>query len=387
MKHERILIVDDNQDIRDILGNALKGYKLSFAEDGGKALVSVKAERPDLVILDIMMPRLNGYQFLQAINDDPSLRYIKVIIISAKALTEDQLKGFKLGALDYITKPFDKILLREKAARMISMHFYEEVLEYQRMMMRYIQHHTRTGLNMISCATEMLGLSDPDITSEGLSSVAIIREGMEQILSLVRQSEWLTDVATQKPDTAQTNLRRMLVRNEELLSHAACDMNLSLSLPEGDEAYLVHGDENLLVRSIASIVKHVAARSLEDSTVSVCLSQKGATFSIVIVGEGNAIPEDMLPNVFTPFFIDEKQAYAGFDGIDLQLPITSMVARLYGGTTTAKNLPGGHAEISMIFPLLGTTLLRDNSESLGENRPPSRARSDRNIPLENNAVA
>lgn len=387
MKHERILIVDDNQDIRDILGNTLKGYKLSFAEDGEKALMSVKAERPDLVILDIMMPRLNGYQFLQAINDDPALRFIKVIIISAKALTEDQVKGLKLGAVDYITKPFDKILLREKAARMISMHFYEEVLDYQRMMMRYIQHHTRTGLNMISCATEMLGITDPDITSDGLASVAIIREGMEQILSLVRQSEWLTEVAMQKPDTSQTNLRRMLVRNKELLIHAASDMKLSFSLPEGDEAYLVHGDENLMVRSIAAIVKHVATRSLEDSTINVCLSQEGATFSIVVTGEGNGIPEDMLPNIFTPFFIDEQQAYAGFDGIDLQLPITSMVARMFGGTTSAENLPGGHAKISMVFPLLGTSLLRNDPEALGDNRPPSRARIDSNIPSESNAVA
>jgi two-component system, OmpR family, alkaline phosphatase synthesis response regulator PhoP len=83
-----------------------EGYETATAADGERGLALVRELRPDMVLLDIMMPRLNGYQVCQAIKADPNLAQIPVVILSAKGQEVEKLKGLALGASAYITKPF-----------------------------------------------------------------------------------------------------------------------------------------------------------------------------------------------------------------------------------------------------------------------------------------
>ena len=115
----RILVVDDNPDIRGLVGLTLSKYRLSYACDGESGLEATRALRPDLVVLDVMMPKLDEFGFLDAISNDPRLRFTKVLVLSAKSLTEDLLTGYKLGALDYVTKPFRRDILSAKVDRLI----------------------------------------------------------------------------------------------------------------------------------------------------------------------------------------------------------------------------------------------------------------------------
>lgn len=113
-----VLIVDDNsknlQVLADILGN--EHYKVALAKDGGKALKFVRKRRPDLILLDIMMPQLDGFEVCRLLKADAETRDIPVIFISALTETEDKLKGFRAGGVDYVTKPFQKeeVLARVK---------------------------------------------------------------------------------------------------------------------------------------------------------------------------------------------------------------------------------------------------------------------------------
>jgi diguanylate cyclase (GGDEF)-like protein len=113
-----VLIVDDNsknlQVLADILGN--EHYKVALARDGGKALKFVRKRRPDLILLDIMMPQLDGFEVCKLLKADAETRDIPVIFISALTETEDKLKGFRAGGVDYVAKPFQKeeVLARVK---------------------------------------------------------------------------------------------------------------------------------------------------------------------------------------------------------------------------------------------------------------------------------
>jgi two-component system alkaline phosphatase synthesis response regulator PhoP len=108
MSSGRVLIIEDEPHIVLSLEYLLErgGYETATAADGERGLAMVRELRPDVVLLDLMLPRLNGYQVCQAIRSDPELARIPVIILSAKGQEVEVLKGLSLGAAQYITKPF-----------------------------------------------------------------------------------------------------------------------------------------------------------------------------------------------------------------------------------------------------------------------------------------
>ncbi|MEB3886984.1 adenylate/guanylate cyclase domain-containing protein [Lyngbya sp. CCY1209] len=113
---DRVLIVDDNEVNRDLLVRRLKrqGYDVLVASNGFEALELMRSTPLDLVLLDIMMPQMNGYQVLETLKADPALRYIPVIMISAVNDIESIVRCIELGAEDYLSKPFNPVLLRAR---------------------------------------------------------------------------------------------------------------------------------------------------------------------------------------------------------------------------------------------------------------------------------
>ena len=105
----KILIVDDNARNVQILRLMLaEQYALESAPSGDEALRLVPTFQPDLILLDIMMPGIDGYETCRRLRSNPSLRWIKVIMVSAKAMVSERLRGYEVGADDYVTKPFDE---------------------------------------------------------------------------------------------------------------------------------------------------------------------------------------------------------------------------------------------------------------------------------------
>jgi two-component system phosphate regulon response regulator PhoB len=116
---EHILIVEDEIDIANLVAFNLEraGYKVSIAADGREGLEQILQLQPSLVILDLMLPGMNGYQVLKEMQRDSRSHAIPVLMLTAKSQTEDRIKGLELGADDYLTKPFSpkELLLRVKA--------------------------------------------------------------------------------------------------------------------------------------------------------------------------------------------------------------------------------------------------------------------------------
>lgn len=105
---KKILIADDEPNIIISLEFLLKreGYDVVVAHDGSEALERVRVERPDLAILDVMMPRLNGFEVCQALRQDPDFRDLRIMMLTAKGRDTEVSKGLALGADLYMTKPF-----------------------------------------------------------------------------------------------------------------------------------------------------------------------------------------------------------------------------------------------------------------------------------------
>jgi len=121
MSKGKILVVDDEIYIVHILDFSLgmEGYEVITALDGEQALEKVKAEKPDLIVLDIMMPKLDGYEVCKNIKSSAETQHIPVILLSAKGRNVDQKLGFDVGADDYITKPFSPRKLVERINQLL----------------------------------------------------------------------------------------------------------------------------------------------------------------------------------------------------------------------------------------------------------------------------
>ena len=120
----RILIADDEPNIVLALEFLMKkeGYEVQTVSDGEQALLAIKEGRPDLVLLDIMMPNLDGYEVCQRIRSDPSMKDIVIIMLTAKGREVEREKGLALGADFYITKPFSTREVVQKVREVLAGH-------------------------------------------------------------------------------------------------------------------------------------------------------------------------------------------------------------------------------------------------------------------------
>ncbi|MEL0642319.1 two-component system response regulator [Pseudoalteromonas aliena] len=118
----RILIVDDEpanlKVMREVLGNQ---YRMSFAKSGSAALALLEKELPKLILLDIMMPDMNGFEVCQTIKANPKTSHIPIIFVTALGDESDEYKGFELGAVDYITKPISPAIVRARVKTHLSL--------------------------------------------------------------------------------------------------------------------------------------------------------------------------------------------------------------------------------------------------------------------------
>jgi len=155
-----VLIIDDKPDNLRLLAEILRqqSYKVRSAPSAAHAKKTINKELPDIILLDIMMPGMDGYQFCRLLKENPTTQHIPVIFLSAKSETSDKVTGFDLGAVDYITKPFD---IDEVLARVnVHLDIKERLLKNKR-----TQKYSKSGLSNEQL-TGILGTMNQYMTSE-----------------------------------------------------------------------------------------------------------------------------------------------------------------------------------------------------------------------------
>jgi len=130
IKKHSLLLIDDEATNLQLLRHTLQDeYRLVFAKDGKTALKLAQQEQPDLILLDIMMPDMSGYDVCEQLKNIQALRHVPIIFVTALSDSGDEQKGFALGAVDYITKPFNPAIVKARVRTHLSLVQAEEVLE------------------------------------------------------------------------------------------------------------------------------------------------------------------------------------------------------------------------------------------------------------------
>lgn len=146
----RILIVDDHPinvlGLEELLQD---DYQVASTQSGEEALSVASTFCPDIILLDIMMPGIDGYETCRRLREFPQLQHTKIMMVSAKAMANERLQGYEAGADDYVTKPFDNDELRAKIRVYLRLKSVEEVDQLKSDVLKLLQHETRTPLNGI----------------------------------------------------------------------------------------------------------------------------------------------------------------------------------------------------------------------------------------------
>ena len=161
LSESRILIVDDVKANVDVLVQALRSdYRLSVAMDGASALAIARKTKPDLILLDVSMPGMDGYEVCRRLMSDEGTRHIPVILQTALTDAEDEARGLALGAVDYVSKPFNSDLLRARVRTHIELKRHRDDLE------RLVRERTlelqRTQMVMIESLGTLAEYRDPE---------------------------------------------------------------------------------------------------------------------------------------------------------------------------------------------------------------------------------
>lgn len=163
MKH--ILMVDDNTTNLKVAAQVLQPfYQLSMAKSGKQALSFLKKNKPDLILLDINMPEKNGYETLEEIKLNPDISNIPVIFLTASNDMDSEVKGMKMGALDYITKPFEEQVMLSRI---------EKVLQMEEMRMNFIDKTEENALNGILSEEALIDKVDELIVNNKLCLIYV----------------------------------------------------------------------------------------------------------------------------------------------------------------------------------------------------------------------
>jgi signal transduction histidine kinase len=174
-----MLVVEDDPTNRLTLSIGLKqqGYRVTAAEDGRQALELLRTQSFDLVLLDIVMPQMDGFQLLAKIKSDAALRDIPVIVISAIELMESVIKCIEMGAEDYLPKPCDPVLLQARiSAGLRKKRFRDQEVEY----LRQVARLTEAAVALENRTFEPMSLADVSIRSDALGTLARVFQHMAQ---------------------------------------------------------------------------------------------------------------------------------------------------------------------------------------------------------------
>jgi len=161
----RILVVDDEARNLNILTELLEDYDTETACSGDEALLKLETYNPDVVLLDIMMPGIDGYEVCRRIKVNPRYSFVKVVLVSGKAMVEERLAGYEAGADDYVTKPFNLDELLAKVKVFLRLKTVEEVDKVKKEVLEFMSHETLTPLNGIMGFSQII-LDDKELSRD-----------------------------------------------------------------------------------------------------------------------------------------------------------------------------------------------------------------------------
>lgn len=364
----RILIIDDEADLVEMLAFTLRkrGYRTSQAGNGLQAWEIIQGEKFDLLILDLMMPDLDGWELCRLIrrHPDPEIREVPILMLSARALPEDRIRGFELGADDYVTKPFPLAELTHRVERLLGQkHTVGDLLKKieglrdkmreQEAALREMIHDLKTPLITIGASAKLLMREEaPD------EKIKFLRNIYENTLSLTRRlddtltySDLSRDRTERRKDKIELcSLTRMVV---DLFRPVGEKKGVEIRVAAPPAEINMMGEKRWIQRALENLLGNAVKYTPAGGAVVVEIGKKetpgGTMGEIRVQDNGTGIDPEDLPRIFDPFYRGRNSQ--GEMGVGVGLSIVKRILELHHGKVEVQSEPGKGSLFSIHFPL------------------------------------
>jgi signal transduction histidine kinase len=350
-KKSKILIVDDAIDTVELLRKRFhsEGYDTAEAYDGEEALKRVDEYTPDLVVLDVMMPKIDGYEVCRRLKADENKKYIPVLMLTAKGEIESKVKGLEIGADDYLAKPFDykelsarvKSLLTIKSAR-------EKLVEEEKSvaldkMMDEVAHEIRNPLVSIGGFSKRVydRLPENDPNKKYLEMIMDEVSKLENMVKLLIELKTMTVCYLECADVNDIIMEALAIYEKEL-----ADNGIVVKTELMDNPPCISGDREQLKVAISNLVKNsIEAMQESPKIIRITTSINDGRVMIEVSDTGKGIPKDKLKSIFHPFYTSKIY------GPGLGLTFTLKIIQQHGGTISVNSEPGKGTTFTIRLPI------------------------------------
>ena len=378
----RILLADDNTDMREYLRRLLATkYDVQAVSEGETALAAALSQKFDLVLSDVMMPKLDGFGLLKALRANEKTRTTPVILLSARAGEESRVEGMGAGADDYLIKPFSarelmarveahlnlqrvrreseeavlQLMAREQKARASA----EIANRVKDDFLAMLSHELRTPLNAIFGWTHLLKrgkLSDAD-RARGID---IIQRNAEAQREIIDELLDISRIVTGKLqlDPKPIELVSVIQAAIDAVRPTAEAKNIQIVTTLDTNAGLVMGEAVRLQQVVWNLLSNAVKFTRKDGHVEVELRRVGSRVEIVVRDTGEGIEPEFLPYIFERFRQADTSAKRTHGGLGLGLSIVSSLVAMHGGDIRAESDGNGKGATFIVTLPLITELLR-----------------------------
>ena len=363
----KILIVDDDRLNLRILSRILQseGFEVAEADSGEKALEAYAQAAPDLVLLDVVLPGINGFEACRLLRARHGAGAAPVIFITAKNESEDVVEGLAAGGVDYLSKPIrpKEALARIRTHLQIRLllaeqqHLVGQLSKANAAKSRFLgmaAHDLRNPLASIRGLAEFLrdGVVGT-LAADQLDLVNTIHSASQDMLSMVNE---LLDVAT--IEAGELKIAPEVVVIAQIVEKAAYLANIEAAKKQTKIVHTsqapharINADPSKIRQVIDNLLSNAVKYSPPGSNIAVETAANGQEFSVAVRDQGPGIPESERDRLFKDFGRMSTKPTGGEKSTGLGLAICRKIVDAHHGTITAENLPGGGCVFRFTLPI------------------------------------
>lgn len=354
-----ILVIEDEPDIQENLADLLDaaGYDTLIAADGAEGVERARKHQPDLILCDVMMPRLNGFEVLERVRSDEALSGTPFIFLTAKSEARDLRRGMTTGADDYLTKPFQAVELfaavetRLERFGQLQRKQEQRMTELQQSISQVIPHELRTPLVAIEGFASLLKEDWATLEEEQAKDMlGEVLGATERLKRLVERNALFAQVTSQSAAGESPEGRTdvlPLIRDRAEARAAAHDRaaDLTVALQPGE----VRLPPSLLGGLIEEVVDNAFKFSPAGSPVHVTGRPDGDRYTLAVTDEGRGMRADQIQevNAYRQFGRDLHEQ----QGTGLGLALSQQICAIAGGTLTIDSMPDEGTTVEMAVPV------------------------------------
>lgn len=360
---QTILIVDDTPENIDVLDGLLRtDYRVKVAVNGKRALrIADSSDPPDIILLDVMMPEMDGYEVCRKLKQNENTKEIPVIFITARREMEDEKLGLELGAVDYITKPFSPPIVKIRIKNHLELKTARENLKKQNEILKenvklredvdqITRHDLKNPLLTIINAPAMMQKSGPlnpvqtRLCQMLQSSAYTMLDLVNNSLNLLKMEKGMYEVENEQVDLVKI-IEHIMWELNELISSKEISVNVMIddNPMNGTKSFNVRGEEILFRSMLINLLKNALEASPSGETVIVDIGNQAAP--VISITNTGATPPEIRGKFFDKYITSGKKAGAGLGTYTAKLVATTL-----GGDIRLDASQNGKTTITVILP-------------------------------------